>query len=169
MANKIRAIKNKRRAINFSQKLIDNATPAELILKKELEKRNVYFEFQKAVPSGGWKKRFYIPDFTLYIQHNGYKTKLYVEIDGNHHQTSKQLQKDTYRTQKLEKLYRNQVLRFTNQEVIENVTKIINQIKEYNLWHPIRSHVLVKHPKADINIIKASLLNNYRTSLPNQM
>ena len=60
LANKIKAIKNKRRAINFSQKLISNATPAELILKKELEKRNVYFEFQKAVPFSGWKKRFYI-------------------------------------------------------------------------------------------------------------
>ena len=169
-ANKIKAIKNKKRALDFSQKLIDNATPTELILKQELEKRSIYFEFQKAVPSGGWKRKFYIPDFTFYIQQNGYKTKLYVEIDGNYHEMPNQLQKDNYRTQKLEGLYRNEVLRFTNQEVIENVDKIVTQIKEYNLWHPIRSHVLVdKHPKAGLNNNKASLLNNHRTSLPNQM
>lgn len=91
---------------------------------------------------------------------------MYVEIDGNHY-CDLLSKSDNYRTMKLEK-YGNKLLRFTNQEVIENVNKVINKIKEFNLWHPIRSRVIVKHPKED-SIIKAPLLNNYREYYPNQI
>lgn len=144
-------LQNKSRANKYSKKLKAKATIAELYLKTELEKRNIFFWFQKAAPKGSYRKGFYIPDFTFKIKKEKIISYLYVEVDGEYHNEEKQIIYDRIRTKKLEKKYKNKVLRFTNEEVIKNSEKIINEILKYEIWNPSISLAKKKH--ADIKAL----------------
>ena len=54
---------------------------------------------------------------------------LIVEVDGAYHFTDKQIEYDVYRTEELEQ-FGFRVLRFTNEEVIHETTRVIHKIKE---------------------------------------
>lgn len=129
---------NKIRAKKFKRKLIEKATLAELTLKQKLIDLNIFFQFQKPVPKGTYSKGFYIPDFTIPIKYNKTKAKLYIEVDGGYHTTKEQQIKDNLRTKRLTKKG-NQVLRFTNNEVLNSLDKVIETIiKDRVLVNPLK-------------------------------
>ena len=69
----------------------------------------------------------YIADFAS-IQHH-----LVIEVDGAYHSESEQIAYDENRTQRLQNLGFT-VIRFSNEEVINNIESVINIIKQ-NLPH----------------------------------
>ncbi|MBQ9666239.1 MAG: endonuclease domain-containing protein [Bacteroidaceae bacterium] len=55
---------------------------------------------------------------------------LVVEVDGAYHFTNEQMEYDVYRTKDLEQ-FGFRVIRFTNEEVINETGKVIETIKQY--------------------------------------
>ena len=54
--------------------------------------------------------------------------RLIIEVDGAYHFTDNQMESDAYRTEELER-FGFRVLRFTNEEVINDIGKVIKIIK----------------------------------------
>lgn len=105
----------------FANQLRHNMTGAEKLLWAELQQ---YFtkwklEFHTQVVVGG---RF-IADFVCW------KKRLIVEVDGSIHRLTSVRRKDRYRTKVLNKLGYT-VIRFTNNQVIHSITKVIRTIEE---------------------------------------
>ena len=87
-----------------------NATYAERLLKTFLTGK-INFEFQKIIYTDN--KHFFIADF--YIP----SKNLIIELDGEYHDSAKQQEKDTWRTELLKSLgYK--VIRFKNKQIIES-------------------------------------------------
>jgi very-short-patch-repair endonuclease len=104
-----------------------NATPAEKLLWKELRRRNVGGErflrqFPIFVAQGFGRKDFYIADFYCSVH------KLVIEVDGPIHLLNKEY--DDNRDLVMRELGFN-ILRFTNDAVINNIDKVIEQIMFY--------------------------------------
>lgn len=97
-------------AQDYQKKLIQNATESELVYQKFLKKNKIKFDFQKII----WNTdgTFYIVDFYVPI------FKLIIEIDGEYHKTTEQLNKDKHRSFILKQMGYN-VIRFTNDEVLK--------------------------------------------------
>ena len=90
--------------ISLAQNLRKNATPQENRLWYDfLSEYGVRFQRQKAIDN-------FIADFYCH------KAKLVIEIDGSQHYTEQGIQKDEFRTEKLEG-YDLKVIRFTNDEI----------------------------------------------------
>ena len=66
----------------------------------------------------------YIVDF-ICLEKN-----LVIEVDGAYHYTDEQMIHDAYRTEELER-FGFKILRFTNEEVINETESVISKIKEY--------------------------------------
>lgn len=97
--------------------LRQNLTPAEAILWEELRGRKLEgLKFRCQHPIGRFIVDFYCPSF-----------KLIIEIDGGIH--IQQQDYDQARTDQLQD-FGYSVLRFTNDEVINDLPKVINQIIE---------------------------------------
>jgi len=101
-----------------------NATPSEKLLWKELWKRNVGGErflrqFPIFVAAGFGRKDFYIADFYCSVH------KLVIEVDGPIHLLKKEY--DDNRDLVMTELGFN-ILRFTNDEVITDLNKVIEKI-----------------------------------------
>ena len=97
--------------------LRQNETETEKILWEKLKNNQLQgFKFRRQHPIS-----LYIADFYCH------KLKLVIEIDGEYHDSLKQEKKDTERT---EILNNNglEVIRFTNQEIKENIDKIMDEI-----------------------------------------
>ena len=100
--------------------LRERATKAEEIMWSELKNNKLEgYKFRRQHPL-----HIYIADFYCH------KLKLVIEIDGDYHQTAEQKQLDAERTEMIE-FQGLQVIRFTNEEVIQNVSNVINKIKEH--------------------------------------
>ena len=99
----------------FAKKLRNNMTPAEKRLWEELRLNKLGVRFKPQHPM-----QFFIADFYCYA------LKLIIEVDGPIHDF--QLEKDLERTKALEELG-NVVIRFTNDEVMNNMDAVLNQIK----------------------------------------
>ncbi|MBC7556544.1 MAG: endonuclease domain-containing protein [Chryseobacterium sp.] len=100
-----------------AQFLRKNETETEKILWENLRDNQLQgFKFRRQHPIS-----LYIADFYCH------KLKLIIEIDGGYHDSSEQVQKDQERT---EILNSNglEVIRFTDQEIAENIEKVIEQI-----------------------------------------
>jgi very-short-patch-repair endonuclease len=93
-----------------------NSTPAELELWEAIRKKKLGVEFHRQVPL-----LHYIVDF--YCHEIG----LAIEVDGQIHEI--QVIEDGMRQGKLEK-YGVHFLRFTNDEVIHDLNKVLNKIKD---------------------------------------
>ena len=93
-------------------------TPAEICLWQHLRKSalGVKFKRQHIIYD-------YIADFVCL------ERMLIIEVDGGYHFTDKQMEYDMYRTEELEKIGFH-VLRFTNNEVINGIEKVISVIKQ---------------------------------------
>jgi len=88
-----------------------NPTEAEAVLWKELKGKKTGFKFRQQHPIDE-----FIPDFVCLSR------KLIVELDGKYHDF--QVDKDDQRTLKLEQKFGYKVIRFTNEEVINDFLKI---------------------------------------------
>ena len=100
--------------------LRERATKAEEIMWLELRNNKLEgYKFRRQHPLN-----IYIADFYCH------KLKLVIEIDGGYHQTYEQKELDAERTSAIE-FQGLKVIRFTNEEVILNVSSIINKIKEF--------------------------------------
>ena len=99
-----------------AQKLRQNLTPAEVRLWQALRNKQVKgLRFRCQHPVGNFILDFYCPSI-----------KLAIEVDGEIH--SRQVEYDDARTNKLQE-HGYRVLRFSNEEVMNDLPKIIEAIK----------------------------------------
>lgn len=99
--------------------LKENETHAEGILWEKLKGKQLDgYKFRRQHPIGR-----YILDFYC---HGG---KIGIEIDGAYHQDKLQQWMDNDRTQFLEEL-ELQIIRFTNEEVLDQIEMVLEKIKE---------------------------------------
>lgn len=97
--------------------LRNNSTQAEIIIWRFLKKKQTGgFKFRRQHSIGSFIVDFYCPE-----------KKLAVELDGDVHEVKKQAAYDRARQRKIESLGIN-VLRFTNEEVIQNVEGVLKAI-----------------------------------------
>ncbi len=107
----------KRKLIVFARKLRKNSTIAERKLWHKLRSRNFLdLKFRRQEPIAN-----YIVDFICYAK------KLIIELDGGQHNEFSE--KDIPRTEALEK-EGYKVLRFWNNDVINNIEGVLKVIKE---------------------------------------
>jgi len=103
---------------------------AKDLRKTETEAEKLLWEKLKNNQLGGFKFRrqhpisLYIADFYCH------RLKLIIEIDGGYHFTKEQIPKDEERTKILEFNGVN-VIRFSNDEVLNSLEKVLNEIEKY--------------------------------------
>jgi very-short-patch-repair endonuclease len=104
----------------MADRMRKNPTEVEKILWKHIKKfRSEGYVFRRQHPID-----FYIADFYCH------RLKLVIEVDGEIHETEKTREHDDGRTGHLEH-FGIKVIRFTNEEVINNNEFVIEQIKGY--------------------------------------
>lgn len=104
---------------DFAKANRKNPTDAEIALWQQLRNRNIDgFKFRRQHPVAG-----FIPDFVCL------DAKLVIEIDGGYHSKEDQQKYDEARTAWLND-YQYRILRFTNEEVMNNMNHILQQIRE---------------------------------------
>ena len=111
-----------------SRELRNNPTQAEAFLWRSLRKRNRSgFKFLRQFPlivrTVQGKTEFYIADFYCA------SAKLIVEVDGGYHDTPIQKEDDALRDRICTQLGLT-VLRFKNEEVLNEVSKVLKKIDE---------------------------------------
>jgi very-short-patch-repair endonuclease len=100
--------------------LRNNSTPAEQILWRYLKgKQMLGYKFRRQFGIGKYIVDFYCP-----------RLKLVIEVDGDTHFDSKNIQRDHIRQQDIESLG-IKVIRFTNTEVYENLEEVLAAIRNY--------------------------------------
>ena len=107
---------------NFSnaQYLRENMTNAESLFWKRVKNKQFHgLKFRRQHPI-----HKYIADFYCH------KLKLIIEIDGDYHNTSKQKNYDILRTKDLN-FQDIKILRFTNDEVENEIEKVLKEIENY--------------------------------------
>ena len=106
-------------SFRFARRHRDNPTPAEAILWDALKNKQLSgYKFRREHPVSN-----YIVDFYCHSK------KVTVEVDGGYHFTPHQKAYDDYRTSVLNELGIT-VIRFTNEEVINNCKGVLEQILE---------------------------------------
>ena len=94
-----------------------NPTDAERVLWEYLRREQLRYKFRRQQVIDN-----YIADFACL------ESKLIIELDGDYHLTAEQILKDRERTERLS-LLGYKVIRFKNEEVIDNPETVIKQIK----------------------------------------
>jgi very-short-patch-repair endonuclease len=108
----------------LAERMRKNPTEAEKTFWKQIKKfRSEGYVFRRQHPID-----FFIADFYCH------KLKLVIEIDGEIHETEDSRERDDGRTGHLEH-FGIKVIRFTNEEVLENEELVIRQIRKY-LYEP---------------------------------
>ena len=109
--------------------LRENMTPAEKLLWEKLKDKNLFsYKFRRQHPID-----IFIVDFYCH------PLRLVIELDGKYHLNKEQKEYDIGRTSELE-YWGLKVIRFTNNEVLENIEDIIKKIK-----------IVIKFREADRN------------------
>lgn len=101
--------------------LRNSSTLAEVLLWNKLKNNQLGIQFYRQKPL--FKK--YIADFYCA------KTKLIIEVDGGYHDFI--FEQDSYRDEYLAQCGLT-TIRFTNEEVLENIDWVIERIKKYLLY-----------------------------------
>jgi len=120
----MRLVNNKALAVKLARQLRKDATKAESILWQILRNRKLEgFKFNRQFPihfelNGEYK--FFIVDFYCH------EKKLVIEVDGGYHEFQKEY--DEIRTEIIESK-RLKVIRFRNEEVENEIKKVIDKIK----------------------------------------
>lgn len=97
--------------------LRNNSTKAEIILWRFLKKKQIDgFKFRRQHSIGSFIVDFYCPE-----------KRMAIELDGDVHEVDKQAAYDRIRQRKIESLG-IKVLRFTNEDVIQNVEDVLKAI-----------------------------------------
>jgi len=106
--------------LRLASDLRKNMTKAEVVLWEELRKRKLEgLKFRRQHPIG-----VFVVDFFCY------EAMLVIEVDGNVHDTHYQSERDTERTRIL-KDFGIIELRFRNEDILNNLGKVISEIKIY--------------------------------------
>ena len=98
--------------------LRNNPTEAEKVLWEKLRLKQIGVKFRRQHPIN-----IYIADFYCHMK------KLVVEVDGDYHLMSDQKEYDELRTEDI-KEYGIEVIRFKNEEVLNEIDKVVKKIKE---------------------------------------
>jgi len=117
----------------FCRTLRNNATPAEKMLWEDIRRRNIGGEkFLRQFPifiiQDLGRKAFYIADFYCA------KYKLVIEVDGPIHMLKKEY--DANRDIVMQE-WGFSVIRFTNDEVTDDLNAVVNKIDEYISSHKV--------------------------------
>ena len=96
-----------------------NPTEAEDALWHEVRNSNLGFKIRRQHYIGN-----FIVDFVCL------EKKLIIEVDGGYHDTSEQIEFDELRTLELEQKHLFKVIRFNNEEVLNNIKSVLVKIKE---------------------------------------
>jgi leucyl-tRNA synthetase len=104
--------------VAFARKNRKEKTAAENILWQELRNSNLGFKI---------RRQHYIGDFI--VDFVCLDKKLIIEVDGEYHNEIEQKEKDEERTLLLEQKHLFKVIRFTNQEVENDLTNVLSKIK----------------------------------------
>ncbi len=114
----------KQLAIRIARKLRKEQTEAEILFWSEVRKRKFHgLKFQRQLPiffEYYGKKRFFIADFYCCEKH------LVVEIDGGIHEV--QVDYDRIRTEIMEVQNKLNVIRFSNNEVLNNIPYVLARL-----------------------------------------
>jgi very-short-patch-repair endonuclease len=96
-----------------------NPTPAESKLWQELRRKNLSgFKFRRQHPVAGYILDFYCP-----------KAKIGIEVDGEIHKQSSQIEHDKQRTEDLAAIG-VKIIRFWNAEIMNDVESVLEKIVE---------------------------------------
>lgn len=102
---------------DFADKNKQFPTEAESLLWRNIRARRLNAKFNRQHIIGD-----YIVDFVCI------EKKLVIEVDGGYHSEYEQIEKDELRTARLNRMGFS-VIRFSNEEVLENIHEVINKIK----------------------------------------
>ncbi|MBO4611940.1 MAG: endonuclease domain-containing protein [Bacteroidaceae bacterium] len=103
---------------DFAKKNKQFPTDAEKLLWEYIRAKQLSVKFNKQHII-----RDYIVDFVCI------EKKLVIEVDGGYHSEYEQIEKDEFRTERLRDMGYN-VIRFKNEDVIENLPEVLNTIKQ---------------------------------------
>ncbi|HEX2078510.1 MAG TPA: endonuclease domain-containing protein [Longimicrobium sp.] len=110
------------RILEASRRLRSEMTPAETALWKALRQEGIPgMRFRRQHAIGRFILDFYCPQY-----------RLAVELDGSVHDGSNQREYDAARSEALEQLG-IRVLRFRNEEVMQNLPSVLDRIKEVSI------------------------------------
>ena len=109
-------------ARSASDRLTVDATAEEVLVRDRLSELGIRHYFQYPFVS---KRKCVIVDFAI---PRGKRTFLVVEIDGGYHLTDKQKDKDQKRTIWIHEHTGAEVIRFTNEEVTQDLDLVIKEI-----------------------------------------
>lgn len=107
-------------AEEFRSDLIKNQTQSEKVFKALLKSLKIDYEFQKILYT---PTKFFIVDF--YIPNK----RVVFEIDGEYHDNKYQKKRDTDRTSILKINYIKEIYRFTNDDVLKNISFVTDRIR----------------------------------------
>ena len=111
-----------KRAKNLKREM----TPAEKILWKELRNGKLDgHKFRRQHPIGKFVADFYC-----------HQRKMVIELDGGIHDDVGIKERDEGRTYELEN-FGLKIIRFTNEDIFENLDNVLNEIKTHLLPHPL--------------------------------
>lgn len=96
-----------------------NPTEAEDVLWQEVRNSNLGFKIRRQHYIGN-----FIVDFVCLDK------KLIIEVDGGYHNAKEQIELDELRTLELEQKHLYRVIRFTNEEVLNDIKSVLEKIKE---------------------------------------
>lgn len=102
-----------------ARELRRNATASEKTLWMVLRKKQLGYEFHRQVPIGNFIVDFYC-----------HELRLVIEADGESHQWPGAPERDRNRQEQLEALG-VRFLRFTDEQILGNVKKVVGEIKEW--------------------------------------
>ena len=109
--------------LKIASDLRKNMTRSEKVLWKELRKRKLEgFKFRRQHPIA-----VFVVDFFCY------DAMLVIEVDGNVHESSYQMERDIERTKILND-FGIRELRFKNEDIFNNIEEVVTEIKR-NLYH----------------------------------
>jgi leucyl-tRNA synthetase len=111
---------------SISKQLVGNArenrknpTEAEDALWQEVRNSNIGYKI---------RRQHYIGNFI--VDFVSLEKKLIIEVDGGYHDTKEQIELDEQRTLELEQKHLYKVIRFTNEEILNDIKSVLVKIKE---------------------------------------
>jgi very-short-patch-repair endonuclease len=110
---------------------------ARYLRKKETKAEKKLWELLKSRRCEGLKFRRQHPIHYYVVDFYCHKERLIVEVDGGIHSNKYIKEHDENRTAELER-YGIRILRFSNEEVINNTAEVVTKIKEFVMRHPFK-------------------------------
>ena len=133
--------KGKALAESRADLLREEATDAEKHLLNALDAESILYWFQHP---HSYRGKIAIVDFAFPRANK--ETRLYVEIDGGYHLTDNQKEKDAKRTLWLMEHSGAEIIRFTNEQVLNDVDSVVQTLKNKRVQ--LSNKTIVSEPSA---------------------